>query len=213
MLAESFQNMITGLGMTQLEHPLFYHAPVGIRFEIGYKGSVYLDTDDESLIPNPDYVLSAFERAVTIYKNLPHPPAILRVDAYPDENSASDLLAEICCRLGLPLPHERIEGEEMNEDGETYPQIQFYWDLTRITIQPQWFLRELILSEIGGWSGFVSNVYLAGPGPFLYHLYDDRGLDVLGSSPGLLLPLYRQFHDWILEYDLEQIDKRFSTAD
>ena len=38
----------------------------------------------------------------------------------------------------------------------------------------------LILGDIGGWNGFVSSVYLAGPGPFLYHLYDDRGLDVLG---------------------------------
>ena len=42
-------------------------------------------------------------------------------------------------------------------------------------------LREIILGDIGGWNGFVSSVYLAGPGPFLYHLYDDRGLDVLGG--------------------------------
>ena len=45
-----------------------------------------------------------------------------------------------------------------------------------------------------------------------YHLYDDRGLDVLGSSRELLLPLYHQFHGWILEYNLEQIDRVF-TAD
>ena len=32
----------------------------------------------------------------------------------------------------------------------------------------------------------MSSVYLAGLGPFLYHLYDDRGLDVLGSSRELL---------------------------
>ena len=62
------------------------------------------------------------------------------------------------------------------------------------------------------WNGFVSSVYLAGPGPFLYHLYDDRGLDVLGGSQKLLLPLYHQFHDWILEYDLEKIDQMFAPA-
>ena len=45
------------------------------------------------------------------------------------------------------------------------------------------------------------------------HLYDDRGLDVLGSSQELLLPLYRQFHSWILEYDLEQIDRLFASED
>ena len=49
-------------------------------------------------------------------------------------------------------------------------------------------------------------------GPFLYHLYDDRGLDVLGGSQKLLLPLYHQFHDWILEYDLEKIDQMFAPA-
>ena len=48
-------------------------------------------------------------------------------------------------------------------------------------------------------------------GPFLYHLYDDRGLDVLGSSRELLLPLYHQFHGWILEYNLEQIDRVFTA--
>ena len=212
MLAERFQHMITGLGMAQLEHPLFYRAPVGIRFEIGCEGPVYLDTEDETFIPNPDYVLNAFQRALEIYQNLPEPPSILRADAYPDEKSASDLLAEICCRMGLPLPHEQVTGEERNEDGETYPQIQFYWDLSRITVQPEWFLREIILSEIGGWPGFVSTVYLAGPGPFLYHLYDDRGLDVLGSTRELLLPLYLRFHDWILSYNRAQIDRLFAPA-
>ena len=57
----------------------------------------------------------------------------------------------------------------------------------------------------------MSSVYLTGPGPFLYHLYDDRGLDVLGSSRELLLPLYHQFHGWILEYNLEQIDRVFTA--
>ena len=54
--------------------------------------------------------------------------------------------------------------------------------------------------------------YLTGPGPFLYHLYDDRGLDILGGSRELLLPLYHQFNDWILEYNLEKIDRLFAPA-
>ncbi len=40
----------------------------------------------------------------------------------------------------------------------------------------------------------------------------DCGLDVLGGSQKLLLPLYHQFHDWILEYDLEKIDQMFAPA-
>ena len=33
-----------------------------------------------------------------------------------------------------------------------------------------------------------------------------------GGSQKLLLPLYHQFHDWILEYDLEKIDQMFAPA-
>ena len=35
MLAKRFEHILHDLGMAGLEHPLFYHAPVGIRFKIG----------------------------------------------------------------------------------------------------------------------------------------------------------------------------------
>lgn len=56
MLAEKFQKTITDLGMEQLEHPLFYHAPVGIRFEIGGEEPIYLDKSAAKLKTNPAYV-------------------------------------------------------------------------------------------------------------------------------------------------------------
>ena len=34
----------------------------------------------------------------------------------------------------------------------------------------------------------------------------------VGGSQKLLLPLYHQFHDWMLEYDLEKIDQMFAPA-
>ena len=46
---------------------------------------------------------------------------------------------------------------------------RFYWDLSKISFQPERLLQEIILGDIGGWNGFVSSVYLTGPGPFLYH--------------------------------------------
>ena len=53
MLAGKFQKAITGLGMERLEHPLFYHAPVGIRFEIGGEEPIYLDRSAAKLKPTP----------------------------------------------------------------------------------------------------------------------------------------------------------------
>ena len=34
MLAKRFEHILHDLGMAGLEHPLFYHAPVGIRFKL-----------------------------------------------------------------------------------------------------------------------------------------------------------------------------------
>jgi hypothetical protein len=43
MLAKRFEHILHDLGMAGLEHPLFYHAPVGIRFKIGGEEPIYLD--------------------------------------------------------------------------------------------------------------------------------------------------------------------------
>ena len=84
MLAEDFDTILHNLGMAWLEHPLFHHAPVAIRFEIGGDEPVYLectysDENTEKLTPNPAYVQGALERAIMIYRNLPAPPGILRI--------------------------------------------------------------------------------------------------------------------------------------
>ena len=212
MLAKRFEDILHKLGMAELEHPLFYHAPVGIRFEIGGEEPIYLDRSAAKLRTNPAYVQGALDRAAAIYRALPEVPDLLRIDGYPDEEPAESLLTVIRQRMGLPVPNEQLPVIELDEDGDTHAQVQFYWDLSGITFQPEQLLQEIILGDIGGWAGFVSSVYLTGPGPFLYHLYDDRGLDVLGGSQKLLLPLYHQFHDWMLEYDLEKIDQMFAPA-
>ena len=159
MLATRFEHILHDLGMAGLEHPLFYHAPVGIRFKIGGEEPIYLDRRAAKLKTNPAYVQGALDRAAAIYRALPAVPDLLRIDGYPDEEPAESLLTVIRQRVGLP---------------------------SKISFQPELLLREIILGDIGGWNGFVSSVYLAGPGPFLYHLYDDRGLDVLGGSQKLL---------------------------
>ena len=181
MLAKRFEHILHDLGMAGLEHPLFYHAPVGIRFKIGGEEPIYLDRRAAKLKTNPAYVQGALDRAAAIYRALPAVPDLLRIDGYPDEEPAESLLTVIRQRVGLPVPDEQLSATEQDEDGDTHAQVQFYWDLSKISFQPELLLREIILGDIGGWNGFVSSVYLTGPGPFLYHLYDDRGLDVLGG--------------------------------
>lgn len=43
----------------------------------------------------------------------------------------------------------------------------------------------------------------------IYHLYDDRGCDVIASNKDDLRPLYGGLNDWILDYDRAQINELF----
>jgi len=43
----------------------------------------------------------------------------------------------------------------------------------------------------------------------IFHMYDDRGLDIISADKETLLPIYKKHNEWILDYDREQIDKQF----
>lgn len=40
--------------------------------------------------------------------------------------------------------------------------------------------------------------------------YDDRGMDVVGPERLALVPLYRKFNAWLLDYDRAEMDAKFS---
>lgn len=209
MLAEMFQRGIEALGMDKLEHPLFYHAPIAIRFEIGGEEPVYQGQEKGRWKANPAYLSGAQKRATAIYEALPEKPQLLRIDTYPDEETAEELAERICRCAGLPVPHETRAGM-VEDEGDQFEQVTLYWDLSKITFAPETLLLEIIRGDIGGCEAFVSSVFFLAHGPILYHLYDDRGLDVLGGSRETILPLYQEFQDWILDYDRPQIDAVFA---
>lgn len=43
----------------------------------------------------------------------------------------------------------------------------------------------------------------------IFHMYDDRGLDIISSDKETLRPIYKHHNDWLLDYDRERIDKQF----
>ncbi|MBP6301945.1 MAG: DUF3885 domain-containing protein [Bacteroidia bacterium] len=43
----------------------------------------------------------------------------------------------------------------------------------------------------------------------IFHMYDDRGLDLISTDKETLRPIYKKHNDWILDYDRKQIDKQF----
>jgi hypothetical protein len=43
----------------------------------------------------------------------------------------------------------------------------------------------------------------------IFHMYDDRGLDLVSAEKETLIPVYKKHNDWILDYNRKQIDKQF----
>ncbi|MCM3758514.1 DUF3885 domain-containing protein [Sporosarcina aquimarina] len=50
-------------------------------------------------------------------------------------------------------------------------------------------------------------------GNLIYHLYDDRGCDILAADKHDLRFLYETYNDWILDYDRNVIDETFHDKD
>ncbi len=43
----------------------------------------------------------------------------------------------------------------------------------------------------------------------IFHMYDDRGLDIIATDKEILASIYAKHKDWILDCDRKQIDKQF----
>lgn len=211
LLSVQVAQVLENIGMKTLQHPIFYHCPIGIRFEISAPwGEVYLQEDTEERIVNPAYVDDALEKAKAIFHALPSGYDILQLMLYPDETDIKAMEAWFCEVSGLPAPKEILQTKKTDDDGEEIPQLQLFWDLQETPFDPVNLLREIIKGDLGGESALVSSGYFWSTREnVLFYLYDDRGADLVAEKRETLLPIYRKYHDWILDYDCEKIEQVF----
>ena len=199
-----FENTLSEIGIPSRKLPtaIFYKAAFCIRFEIGGKEEIYLSNE-----VNPVYVNNARLRAVELFRSLPHRPNVLRTDSFNGENDIFS--AKIASRSGLPAPDETVT-EQVTEGGETYSITHFYWDLSKLDVDYEALIDEIINSDIGGNENLAGNVYfLNTEDRVLYYLYDDRGADIAANDKKTLTPIYHKYSDWILPYDKNKIDAVF----
>lgn len=207
-LHECFEKTIEHIGFADKNMPtaVFYNAPVGIRFEIGGNEDVYLPHDKGV---NPIYAKHAFHRAKTLFDCLPCRPNLLRIDIYPEDPNCITL--QTLPKIGLSVPDEFVKEKLFDEDS-WYIQEHLYWDLTRRNCQIDKLLMEIIKGDIGGFACLCSNVYFVNTEcNLLYHLYDDRGTDIVAKDKKILFPLYQKYNDWILQHDRAAITRLFSN--
>ena len=209
---ESFKKVIASLGMEQLTHPIFYNSPIGIRFNIGDNGDeVYIDKSDEELSVNPNYITACLERSLKIYHGLKSEPDLLAIEGYLCENEpVEDFISSVVSATDLPQPNE-INSKIKHNDKDEFTHVFLFWKLN--DFNPNKLLEKIIKADLGNGNVFLtSSVYLVcTKDNVLFHLYDDRGADLVADKKEKIQHIYYKLNDFILDYDREKIDRIFKT--
>ena len=209
---ESFKKVIASLEMEELTHPIFYNSPIGIRFNIGDNGNdVYIDESREELSVNPNYVTACLGRSLKIYHSLKSEPDLLAIEGYLCENeSVEDFISSVVFATDSPQPNE-IKSELTRDDEDEFVHVFLLWNLN--DFNPNKLLEEIIKADLGSGNFFLSSsvYFVCTKDNVLFHLYDDRGADLVADKKEKLQHIYYELNDLILDYDRDKIDDIFKA--
>lgn len=195
----------------KLRPPLIYNWDFGIRFELG-------NPDKENI---RSYMERVYFRAITLFKALHSIRDEIFVVANVHHAGEENILKRRKVKIFnhhikskdilYRLQHEIIPYvfEDVYDiyDFETHRyslkcQIQDvkYIHLIKAICNREMDIRPKIIHDV-----FFINLSK----DTIFHIYDDRGCDIIASNKESIRPLYQLYNDWILEYDKEAIDKQF----
>lgn len=190
-------------------HALFYNFPGGLRFELSEGGGPL------------DQVLTALRKALVICADVFAQEASIHIHLQKYYPSSRFQLRHTLRELelaGLSIPRCREIWAEQVPSGE-----QDAGDGAEFWINLAFELPKAKLQNLL-WCAFTSDfpqlhpnprclVYLISPEQgIIVHPYDDRGMDVVGGKRAPLRKLYHEHKRWLLDYDIETMDRTFAIS-
>lgn len=164
---------------------LFYSWQPAIRFELG-------DPNEHN---NKKYIARSNERAAALYNDLhkPDDECIIVMDVFKFDLKRKNLTPFLNKSQHFRITMTTYELEEM-----VFYRFEIACKADEIAMS------KLLRADI------PHRVYILNKRTqTIFHVYDDRGCDVLGSNVEKLRPLYEQYNHWILDYDREAITRMF----
>lgn len=206
-MIKKVNNVVDRVGMKELKGPVFYNANVGIRFEVG-RGKIYKVNTKKVRV---GYIEGAYKRAKRIYEKLAEGMDVVVIDAYSDRVGENINIYEYCKKLGISQPSQ-VEKILDGEENDWYT-LRMYWDIKKDNLNVNKILREIVKADLGGHYELVSSVYFVDTEKaIVYHMYDDRGLDVVAEDKESIYEVYKEFNSWILDYDRKTIEEIFEKS-
>lgn len=197
-LTQYLRDLFPGL---VLNPPLFYRWPVGLRFDLGGRAA------------NAEEVDCVVGRATTLFEAVfdTDDTCIVVAQDWPDHPGFPPLFVFAQSNaVGLEMPQDQLELLDQEE-----PEVGPY-TLTWAVQQARAFRYQLVFEALANADharspAISSRVYFINPGKnVILYMYDDRGLDLIARRKDVLLPIYREFNSWILDYDRATIDRTFA---
>ncbi|MGM0903464.1 MAG: DUF3885 domain-containing protein [Bacillota bacterium] len=197
----------------ELKPPLFYSWDIGIRFELGVEWKREYD------YPNNPYLLGCYKRANTLFEAL-HSPSddifvVLDVNHFDKTKNLRHKLNNFSPYVEKSLLY-RLKHQMLpyifpeDDDEEKYKTHRFTLLCKTNELKYNPLLKAICNQDLGIRPSLFHRVYFINLNKkTIFHVYDDRGCDVLATSPETIRDLYETYYDWILDYDKPEIDKVF----
>ncbi|KGX91117.1 hypothetical protein N781_05350 [Pontibacillus halophilus JSM 076056 = DSM 19796] len=198
----------------ELRPPLLYSWGIGIRFELGAEQKGEYDH------PNNPYVSECYERAIALFESLHSPTEeILVVMDVNDLNKGKNLKHQlknfpnyVKKSLLFRLKHQALPYIFPEDDEEgTFKTHRFTLRCKTSDLKYVPLLKAICNQDLGLKPFIHHRVYFININrKTIFHVYDDRGCDLLATSPATIKGTYIRHNDWILDYDRPEIDKVFN---
>lgn len=194
-----------------LKKPLFYNTSIAIRFEMG--GGV--DTPEKR-------VGLVKQRAVKIFNALHKPNDdiyfVLFIDKWVNEsisdieNTVSKVFSNYISKIDFRdvIKQEQEFRYKDSDDSDDIVTIRYCADVKSQQIKLEELVEAIANRTLGLEPTVDGDIYLLNiTSKTIFHLYDDRGLDILSENKETLKFIYEQYNDWILDFDRERIKEIF----
>ncbi|MCO7177189.1 DUF3885 domain-containing protein [Sporolactobacillus kofuensis] len=193
----------------ELRPPLFYRWSNGIRFELG------IALNNEIDFPNNSYIQRCYQKAITLFQAL-HALAdqIVIVDDVDDyghgisiKRRLENFSPYIQKSLLFKLKHNSILLSKDGEEG-MYQKHRFSLKCRTSNFAYIPLIKAICNHDFGLSPSNSNRVYFINVNKnTIFHIYDDRGCDLLATVPETIKKIYLGYNDWILDYDRTKIDK------
>ena len=202
---ENFRNL-------ELKPPLFYSWNIGIRFELG------VDYDYPYAYENSLYLQQVYKRAITLFKSLhsPNDDIYIVIDVNDHSNGfrykSKNFPRYIKEKSVLYRLNQKTIPYIFPEDDEEgiYKTNRFTLKCKTSDFKYIPMLKAICNQDMGIRPSIFDTVYFININKkTIFHVYDDRGCDLLATSSETIKDIYDKYNDWILDYDRKEIDEVF----